>query len=1483
MAKINPRGNRNTPAAKAAAKLAAEKRAAEKAAAKATAARKPILSGSNPSSTKRPIPHTPSPARAPAIHTPSPARAPAIHTPAPARAPTTTATAGAIPTPAASPQKPESAVQATIRKMKKLKGWKKAAAYVGVAAVIPGGSLPVGAAIINENFPQIKQGFQRWKSRNKPKIFVDLDSTLFSSAGDEVFEAAQKRHPGNIVDALADYTRGMKGTPGLSELDVDKGLVHNLEFWKSKGFEVNLYTSRSPHMQEITEANLKHHGLEDLFTQKIYGGTEEGTSRKVEEIRKHKNVAMVIDDAPANLPFNNETKGDPRSRIVEGGQVVKGSRPSYIQVTEYGEQQISKLSRIKYDYISGKSGSELYFPVGGEVTRAEADAAFKANRGAALGVPPSAPATAIPTPAAPAGAIPTPAAPAGAIPTPAPTPAAAGAIPTPAAPTSATPGSPVGTIFPAESKYSPGTTVRSPFSTEMHLDTETTKLPGGSKTHAITSSGVIHEIRDSGSTRGDTPAERNRPGQITQSASEIISIDGAGDRTSTNRKTNIHLDKLDLAGTGIDSTKIKIEYERPAAISGEDLPHKVIGNEQLARFYKEAEGGGFNDTSDLAKAVREEIGAQRGKFQVKDPEVLRKITANLMNNPPSGAYAVAVAKIGSPLNIGFGKQLFMERHGAKVRQVSVASSTDMIDRFLAEAESLNSRGGKKAAVAWNMKFDMGAYARHIDTLTSHTDATIRQKGGEYAIRFKTVFGIDRTGYHDPFSSGTMANDVIHLADASDKMKDVQFWMMVRDENFNVSNLNQEQIRENLAKGVHNRDEIKSLIQQGIETGETTQYLNQGHRGNRGGLHSLAKNVRDYTSQDLNKIQGDFLERAFPSQNIRTASTDEEKIVKQAATMVRDLTELDRSSGQTSLDVIRRNTAGIRHLDIAEKTLDRIFGAGGGSSIMGPSYESDLKWTKSGSLERDTLKFLQNYATGFELKGGNSLTAAGGIGRSLMFATDAYITTHHPGISKAEYITNKGGDSLHGLISDVIALDDKFVKQIAHDASIDIDQQMSYVFDMFNKHLSNPHGAQTEMHEFIRNMVNDSKLRSAENTLDQIILAGDAERWSGGFPRYIPEPHVTASRATGETIGDVARSQFGETMGGIKRKGGVLAAGIFTLSGLVLLGNRNGDIKHPGSKYNTLEGMSPSGDTLLHSFGSGNDYFASQAIAEIKYGSGYGSNTIRSSMLGYRGDRLKDILLGRSSFDDYTKSSEKGTLVHKVIESEYLKRGIAQASEHVVHDSELDIMGHIDLILKSGVPLEIKSVADFDALKELKYPKKAHVSQANFYAYALKQPYALIGYAARNDPTKVKYFKINVNLSKVVEDSRAVKAMMKDLRRQGHEIKNYSMYQAASDAIGRATQSKYMQNAVGQGSGVPSGMLPGPDHSAIKSFGDYGTLIKKALWRQGKKVNSTNQLKYTSGSGIRDQGSRNASMHSNRSMIYNGPTTHANGSRRKGNW
>jgi hypothetical protein len=311
----------------------------------------------------------------------------------------------------------------------------------------------------------------------------------------------------------------------------------------------------------------------------------------------------------------------------------------------------------------------------------------------------------------------------------------------------------------------------------------------------------------------------------------------------------------------------------------------------------------------------------------------------------------------------------------------------------------------------------------------------------------------------------------------------------------------------------------------------------------------------------------------------------------------------------------------------------------------------------------------------------------------------------------------------------------------------------------------------------------------------------------------------------------------------------------------------------------ISGVSPSGDPLLHSFGSGVDHFSSQAMTSLQYGTQYGSNTIRSSMLGYRGDRLRDILLGRSSFDDYTNSSEKGTNIHNIVEAEYLKKDIAQAHEHVVHSSELDVMGHIDLVLKSGVPLEIKSVEDIEALQRLKSPKEAHVSQANFYAYALKQPYALIGYAARNDPNKIKYFKINTDIQRLTKDVSAVRGMMSDLRRQGHVTQNYSVYQSVKDIRSRATQDKYQQNAVGMGMGLPSGMMAPPDYSAVKGLGDYGKHIKPRVYRQENHTSLTNTQQFKGKSKIRSQG-KHAALHGNDALKYRTRVSHPNGSRQR---
>ena len=149
-----------------------------------------------------------------------------------------------------------------------------------------------------------------------------------------------------------------------------------------------------------------------------------------------------------------------------------------------------------------------------------------------------------------------------------------------------------------------------------------------------------------------------------------------------------------------------------------------------------------------------------------------------------------------------------------------------------------------------------------------------------------------------------------------------------------------------------------------------------------------------------------------------------------------------------------------------------------------------------------------------------------------------------------------------------------------------------------------------------------------------------------------EADVDISRTvqnSAETLGDNARSTMNRVQKAMQSRGGVLTKAAFITSGLLLIGNTSGDIKSPTSRHNTLEGISPSGDTLLHSFGSGNDRYANQAISNLKYGFNMGSETLRSSMLGYRGDRLYDMLLGRETFNDYTRSSQRGEISHKIIE------------------------------------------------------------------------------------------------------------------------------------------------------------------------------------------------------------------------------------------
>ena len=449
--------------------------------------------------------------------------------------------------------------------------------------------------------------------------------------------------------------------------------------------------------------------------------------------------------------------------------------------------------------------------------------------------------------------------------------------------------------------------------------------------------------------------------------------------------------------------------------------------------------------------------------------------------------------------------------------------------------------------------------------------------------------------------------------------------------------------------------------------------------------------------------------------------------------------------------------------------------------------------------------------GFSLSSGNT-----GLLGSIITAKGNYLET----------INSQPGGNLQSIF-DLIDTDlrpayEQLQKTGGHSASIDVNNMqriITNVLDNAFEHIDD-HGVQ----EFMTNVHEENIIKSSKEILDKKYLDFDTidETIRGRVgalinrtPEEIMDPYSKILSGSSSALGSVKNA--------FNTKAGVFAKSALVLSGLVLISNRNGEISNQGSKYNTIDGISPSGDTLLHSFGSGNDKYSNQAIANLQYNFDIGSSTLRASMLGYKGDQLINNLLGRSSFDDYANTAERGNIIHKIIEQEYLQKDLAQNTEHFIHSAELDIAGHVDIILNSGAPLEIKTVEDFAALKRLNAPKEHHVSQANFYAYALNQPYALIGYAARNDPTKIKYFKVNTDIKRVMDEAAYVKSTVSNLKTQGHPVVTYSAYQQMQDTFRSMTQNKYSRNP-GVFTGMQNGMVHSPErdnhYSAIKGLGDY---------------------------------------------------------------
>jgi hypothetical protein len=248
-------------------------------------------------------------------------------------------------------------------------------------------------------------------------------------------------------------------------------------------------------------------------------------------------------------------------------------------------------------------------------------------------------------------------------------------------------------------------------------------------------------------------------------------------------------------------------------------------------------------------------------------------------------------------------------------------------------------------------------------------------------------------------------------------------------------------------------------------------------------------------------------------------------------------------------------------------------------------------------------------------------------------------------------------------------------------------------------------------------------------------------------------------------------------------------------------------------------------------GAGSIFGAYLGLSALSLGSdreGY----IHASGLGKRGYNLTKNIesvyfhTDTQEFDDRTKAIfSSGTYFHELIQDVFGLSG-AQA-EAEVYDDTLGIVGHIDVLLPSGVPVEVKTISSkgFDRLSK---PLETHTSQLNFYIHSQKSKYGYVLYVDGMDISKRKVFRVGYQPGRLAADVEAVRSTMLEHPDQMSSLsinwltKHYQMNPAALRGIRHSSGSATSFDSI-----KPSFEFPG---------GRVASLVQAAKYRPlGQKV------------------------------------------------
>jgi hypothetical protein len=131
--------------------------------------------------------------------------------------------------------------------------------------------------------------------------------------------------------------------------------------------------------------------------------------------------------------------------------------------------------------------------------------------------------------------------------------------------------------------------------------------------------------------------------------------------------------------------------------------------------------------------------------------------------------------------------------------------------------------------------------------------------------------------------------------------------------------------------------------------------------------------------------------------------------------------------------------------------------------------------------------------------------------------------------------------------------------------------------------------------------------------------------------------------------------------------------------------------------------------------------------------------------------------GRPVDPELEAMAERGDIVHEYWQDKLMAAGVFQSSETPVWGYGMS--GVVDAFAKGGIPVEIKTIQSDKRLEGMRRPREKDIGQTNFDINATNAQYGYLLYASREDPLKVKLFRVVPDIMRLSRDIELQKAQM----------------------------------------------------------------------------------------------------------------------------